>query len=353
MPVRLFRDALNRRMVGLFAAGPGWRVRVAGVLLLVLVLPVGVGLWVWDLREPPVPEGAIDAPFVAHLSPDGPVTLGSGSPWGFVQLDGDAGGPLITAFDARGYDLAQVRAQRAAVPRVLVDAVPQDMREIEPTAQRKDLFLRMLLPLILADNLYLRQQRAQIMALRKAMADGKSITAADRDWLATMCETYRCDGDDPDDLLLRVDTVPPSLALAQAIIESGWGTSRFAREGCALFGQWVWGDAADGLTPTDRAEGATHKIKRFQTPLEAVATYIRNLNRHPAYADFRRLRADARRRGGAIRGSDLAAGLEAYSVKRGEYVDLVRQIIATNDLAPFDAARLMPLDSPDQPRAGS
>jgi len=131
-----------------------------------------------------------------------------------------------------------------------------------------------------------------------------------------------------------------SLALAQAAIESGWGTSRFAREGNALFGQWVWGEAAKGLIPEDRQDGMNHKIRAFESPLEAVTSYIRNLNTHRAYRHMRDIRATMRSEGRMPDGHVLAEGLEAYSEKGRDYIDLVRDIIAANDLRALDHATL-------------
>lgn len=247
---------------------------------------------------------------------------------------------LETTFDGLGYDLQQVRAQQADVPRILPAAVPHDLSDIQEVNRRKALFLRMVLPLVLMTNERLLAQRDRIKELQKQVGEGGTPSEADAAWLAEMFETYRVEPGDFKTLLIRVDVVPPSLALAQAAVESGWGTSRFAREGNALFGQWVWGDDAEGIVPEARQEGKTHKIKSFDTPLEAVAAYIKNLNRHNAYRKLRQIRAALRAQGARLNGAHLAEGLEAYSEKGMEYVKLIRGIIATNKLRPLDRARL-------------
>jgi len=248
---------------------------------------------------------------------------------------------LETRFERYGYTLRTVKAQQADVPRIVPETVPQDLKEIREVDRKKQVFLRMVLPLVLMVNERLSEQRDRLEALAQKIEAGQSIGREQRAWLNQMYEIYRVDPGEIDTLLLRVDVVPPSLALAQAAIESGWGTSRFAREGNALFGQWVWGDDADGIVPEKRQEGKTHKIRAFASPLEAVAAYIKNLNTHRAYAKLRRMRAELRAQGAGLNGLTLAGGLEAYSEKGQAYVDLVRQIIAANELRPLDKARLM------------
>lgn len=247
---------------------------------------------------------------------------------------------LETRFERYGYTLHTVKAQQAEVPRIVPETVPHDLKEVREVERKKEVFLRMVLPLVLMVNERLLEQRERLVALQKKIEAGQSIGREQRAWLNEMYRTYKVEPGEMDRLLLRVDVVPPSLALAQAAIESGWGTSRFAREGNALFGQWVWGDDADGIVPEKRQEGKTHKIRAFDTPLEAVAAYIKNLNTHRAYRKLRRMRADLRAQGAGLNGLTLAGGLEAYSEKGQAYVDLVRQIIAANELRPLDKARL-------------
>ncbi|MCR9219502.1 MAG: glucosaminidase domain-containing protein [Alphaproteobacteria bacterium] len=248
---------------------------------------------------------------------------------------------LESRFERYGYSLHTVRAQQAEVPRLVPEAVPKDLREVQEVDRKKQVFLQMVLPLVLMVNERLTEQRTRILELADAQERGAPLAAKQRAWLDEMYETYRVEAGDVETLLLRVDVVPPSLALAQAAIESGWGTSRFAREGNALFGQWVWGDDAKGIVPKQRQEGKTHKIRAFETPLEAVAAYIKNLNTHRAYRKLRMMRADLRAQGAGLNGLTLAGGLEAYSEKGEAYVDLVRQIIAANELRPLDRARLV------------
>ncbi|MAX48066.1 MAG: hypothetical protein CMM78_07640 [Rhodospirillaceae bacterium] len=247
---------------------------------------------------------------------------------------------LESEFTALNYRLDDIRAQTMTVPRVIAVSVPGDLEEIQEIDRRKAVFFKMLLPLVLITNERLAVDRKRLQALREREMTGKSIAADDAAWMAAQFESYRVEAGQWDLLLRRVDEVPPSLALAQAAVESGWGTSRFAREGNALFGQWVWGEGAEGLVPEQRKDGLTHKIKVFDTPLEAVAAYIKNLNTHRAYRSLRDIRAKMRREGSTLNGVALAAGLESYSEKGHEYIELIRGIISANELRPLDKAKL-------------
>lgn len=160
-----------------------------------------------------------------------------------------------------------------------------------------------------------------------------------RSWLERLAARYETQPDRLDLLLRRVDTVPVSLAMAQAAIESGWGTSRFALHGNAIFGQWTTAEGK-GLVPSAREEGKTHKVRSFNRLSDSVSAYLLNLNTHPAYAEFREMRQEARRRGETPDGQMLAGGLEAYSEKGGEYVELLRNMIRVNRLGAFDDAFL-------------
>lgn len=142
-----------------------------------------------------------------------------------------------------------------------------------------------------------------------------------------------------DELLARLDIVPVSLALAQAAEESGWGTSRFAAEGNALFGQWAWGENA--IRPQNQREGlGDYGIAAFETPLESVRAYMHNLNTHPAYAELRARRAEMRRDDETLSGWELANTLTRYSERGQDYVDTLHTIMRVNRLADTDSAYL-------------
>ena len=136
-------------------------------------------------------------------------------------------------------------------------------------------------------------------------------------------------------LLKRMDVIPPSLAMAQAANESAWGTSRFAREGNNLFGQWCFRRNC-GIAPAQRVEGATHEVRVFKKPYNSVVAYVHNLNTHRRYARLRNLRLAVRESGQPLNGLHLVEGLLGYSQEGPKYVEWIRQIITTNDLTVAD-----------------
>ncbi len=196
----------------------------------------------------------------------------------------------------------------------------------------------MVLPLVLRVNDTITEDRLRLMPLAAAKRAGRRLAAEDRLWLAAKLDQYRVRRGGLVELARRMDTVPPSLAIAQAAEETGWGTSRFAREGNALFGQWSF--AAAGLVPKDRAIGKLHKVKVFQTLIEAVSAYVANLNTHRAYRGFRAERARMRSSKATPDGMKLAQSLASYSERGRAYVSSIQRIIGTNRLSQLDKARL-------------
>lgn len=248
---------------------------------------------------------------------------------------------LLTRLDAAGLETAALAGNRAKVPRRFVTHLPGDWRDMADAGQRKRGFVALMLPLVLAANERILADRARLERLLELRASGQSLWVGDRAWLRGLSRAYRAGPDRPGEFLRRVDAVPPSLVIAQSAIESGWGSSRFAGEGNALFGQWTWGRGA-GIVPLGRDQGKTHKIRKFGQLADSVAAYMRNLNVHAAYARFRDLRARGRAAGVQTGGSALAGALERYSERGPAYVADLRGIIAANGLAALDGARLAP-----------
>jgi Bax protein len=246
---------------------------------------------------------------------------------------------MVRAFEEIGYTLDEVR-NGGRVPRVLVTHLPGDLASIKEVDRRKAAFAQTLLPLILIVNENVANQRRELVRLRDLRAAGLPLSERQEAWLADLAKQYNVPDRDIDKLMLKVDVIPPSLALAQAIEESGWGTSYFARHGNALFGQRAWGDAAKGIVPAAREEGATFKVQSFPWVLDAVRAYVRNLNSHPAYAELRRVRAEMRASGEPIDGYTLAGALTRYSERGADYINAIRYLIRENDLAAFDRAKL-------------
>lgn len=257
-------------------------------------------------------------------------------------------------FAARGFGVnlagTKLAAEPVAVPRILLATLPGDLAAETP-GDRKALFVRAVLPLVLTVNEEIAATRAQLVALAAERAAGAAPSGEQRDWLAAVARDYGVEldsgpggdsgddlGDDLDRLLRRVDVVPPSLALAQAALESGWGTSRFALEGNALFGQRTWGE--DGLMEIGAPEGTRHRARSFARLLDGVAAYMRNLNSHDAYAEFRRARAALRAAGEPPTGLELVGHLTRYSELGKDYTRAVRGLIRSNGFAAFDGAEL-------------
>ncbi len=228
------------------------------------------------------------------------------------------------------------------VPAIALQRLPPDFADIRSSTARKHLFLRTLLPMVLAENRRLREQRQLVLLLldNPPLADGRL-----EKWLAETAREYRIRGDlrtaeNRVELLQRLDEIPTALTLAQAAIESGWGTSRFALEGNSLFGQWTY-KKTGGLTPEKRAEDATHSVKAFPNLQASIRAYMHNLNIGHAYEDLRDTRARLRAAGEKPGSLQLAAHLQRYSQRGEDYVREVQRMISSHDFAALyhDGAR--------------
>lgn len=245
---------------------------------------------------------------------------------------------LEALFARLDYRLDRVR-ERGVVPRLLVRRMPDGLSRMRKTERRKALFIRIALPLILITNEAILRDRNRIESLRTGYVRNGSVPAGEARWLWHVFAAYKVEPFDFGELLSRVDIVPPSLAVAQAAEETGWGTSRFVRRGNAMFGERTW-KSRDGMIPQRIPPGDKFRVRRFSQLLAAVAAYVSNLNSHPAYAAFRARRGEMRRANAVLDASALAGELEAYSVRRGAYVRTVRAIMRTNALADLDRLEL-------------
>ncbi|MEQ8515182.1 MAG: glucosaminidase domain-containing protein [Chromatocurvus sp.] len=208
-----------------------------------------------------------------------------------------------------------------------------DFAAIENVAEMKSAFYGYLTPMVVHYNDTIRERRARLEALNQQVAEGEALSGSDRRWLRKRATQYELEWDDDaalapllQELLLRVDTIPVELALAQAAKESGWGRSRFAVEANNLFGQWCYVEGC-GVIPANRPAGATHEVEEFRSVSEAMRRYINNLNTHESYEEFRRLRRQLREDGKPLTGMALASGLILYSERREDYVDDIRAMI--------------------------
>jgi Bax protein len=233
------------------------------------------------------------------------------------------------------------------LPSVSVAALPKDMGQL-PAAKRKELFIRALLPLVVFHNDAIAASRNRLLQLQQNGTG--ALGAADRQYLAELSEEYRLDqydrrlADQADTLQLlleRVDQVPPALVLAQGALESGWGSSRFCGERNSLFGEHTWTGAKTGLVPGGHRQTPRYRLAAFPVIGASIASYMQNLNTHPAYAEFRSLRQRMRRQGKLLEPIALAMGLENYSSRGEDYVGDVLELIAQNQLTRFSGLALV------------
>lgn len=272
---------------------------------------------------------------------------------GRIILAGDvlAINTLENTFESYGYNLDNVRNQQQPVPRLIAADVPDGLKDMRVIDRRKSLFFRTVLPMILIVNESIASERSLLLELQ-AITRSETFEESDLDedgtiWLIDMAKQYGIDMDADDvtlqdavDVLtLRIAPIPTSLAMAQAVEESAWGTSRFAREGNALFGQWVWSEDA-GIVPEDQREGQAYAVRAFDSPLQSVFGYAKNLNTHWAYTSFREQRAALLDANEALDGWALAETLTRYSERGENYVKSLHAIMRVNNLRPLDNAEL-------------
>jgi len=256
-----------------------------------------------------------------------------------------------TLYETLAYTPAEVRADEATVPRRFMAALPRGLGEVERAQERKRMFIATMLPLILRVNELIANDRERLLRLTEKLENGADLDTAQREWLKLLAEEYKLGPaetvEDIDFVQLRrrVDIIPPSLALAQAAIESGWGTSRFARMGNAIFGQWTWNAEDKGIVPSGRPEGRTYRVRAFDFLIDSVRGYARNLNTAPAYRELRRIRAQQRAQGQPLSGLALAGGLIRYSERGAPYIADLRSIIKANRLQEFNSVALAPRPS--------
>ncbi len=216
-----------------------------------------------------------------------------------------------------------------------VAALP-DFTDYQDVKHKKREFFKFLLPMIRSANEKEAERRQFIADL-----DANNLTRSDIARLHKMAQRYRIKHEEMsgEELLARlrtkVDVVPASLVLAQAANESGWGTSRFARQGNNLFGIWCFTEGC-GLAPRQRSEGARHEVEKFPSVQAAVDKYIRTINSHPAYADLREVRKNLREKEKPLRGTVLATGLVRYSERGEEYINEIQSMIEYNSLEDFN-----------------
>ena len=238
-------------------------------------------------------------------------------------------------FKSTNYNLKDVRENKLVKP-INLDLLPKEIGKIENTKKRKELFIQIILPLVIDENNSIKLDRIKLFSILNKSKNTKT----EQEWLNIKFKQYGVVNKDLSTLKIRMDEVPVSMAIAQAAKETGWGTSRFAQEGNALFGQWTW--SGEGIKPADAEDDSTHKVMRFKVLQASVKAYQRNLNTHSSYKDFRSARAELRDEGKELDSMILTEYLDKYAETGKEYVKILQQIIRQNDLKDFDDAKLMP-----------
>jgi len=238
-------------------------------------------------------------------------------------------------FKSTNYNLKDVRKNKLVKP-ISLDLLPKEIVKIENAKKRKDFFIQIILPLVIDENNSIKLDRMKLFSI----LNKNKNTKTEQEWLNVKFKQYGVVNKDLSTLKIRMDEVPVSMAIAQAAKETGWGTSRFAQEGNALFGQWTW--SGEGIKPADAEDDSTHKVMRFKVLQASVKAYQRNLNTHSSYKDFRSARAELRDEGKKLDSMILTEYLDKYAETGKEYVKILQQIIRQNDLTDFDDAKLMP-----------
>lgn len=233
------------------------------------------------------------------------------------------------------YNLQDVRQKKLVKP-ISISLLPGEMKMIESVKKRKDLFIQIILPLVIKENNYIKQDRKKLFKVLNKSNNSNS----EKKWLEAKFKQYGVANKDLSTLKIRMDEVPASLAIAQAAKETGWGTSRFAQEGNALFGQWTY--SGNGIKPAGIEDGETHKVMKFNVLQASVKAYHRNLNTHSSYQEFRKTRAELRDKNKDLDSLILSEFLDKYAQTGKEYVNILQQIIRQNKLIDFDDAKLLP-----------
>ena len=238
-------------------------------------------------------------------------------------------------FKDTDYSLEKVRETKIVKP-VALSLLPEEMKMIASTKKRKTLFIQIILPLILEENNRIKLDRKKLFSILNKNKNSK----LEKRWINEKFKQYGVLNRDLSTLKVRMDYVPVSLEIAQAAKETGWGTSRFALEGNALFGQWTW--SGEGIKPAGADSDSKHKVMKFKILKSSVRAYQRNLNTHPSYKEFRMARAELRDNERSLDSLILVNYLDKYAETGKEYTKILKQIIKQNNLTDFDNVKLLP-----------
>ena len=242
---------------------------------------------------------------------------------------------IDSLFKEVNYNLKDVRNTKLVKP-IDIGLLPNEIKNISNTKKRKEMFIKIVLPLILKENNKIRIDRKRLFTI----LNKNSNTDIEKKWLEKKYKQYGVRRNDLSTLKIRMDEIPVSLAIAQAAKETGWGTSRFALKGNALFGQWTW--SGEGLKPKNAEEGKEHKVMKFHSLQLSVRAYLRNLNTHSSYKNLRKVRTGLRNQNKSLDSLILSKYLDKYAETGNQYIEVLQKIIEQNNLKDFDEARLLP-----------
>lgn len=231
-------------------------------------------------------------------------------------------------YSGKKYNLKDIRNYDADLPHISLNKLPSDWDQLS-YQDKKSLFIKVVLPLILQNNEEISQERDRFLVLSKL--NKEALTNEELAFLEKLYQKYKTK--DPQQLRQRIDLIPPSIAVAQAIEESGWGMSYFALKGNALYGQV-------GTSGLRARKNTSRFVRDFPDLLSSIRSYSLNLNTHKAYKKFRQQRAEMRQSGEALDAYLLVNCLDQYSTKKGQYVKNIKKIIELYDLEAFDAVTL-------------
>ena len=248
---------------------------------------------------------------------------------------------IISLFEEEDYNLKDIRKGKAVEP-IFLSKLPTGIEQIDNINDRKKLFIRVVLPLVLYENEQILEDREILNQISRE----KTLDTIEKDWLNKKFKEYKVLNNDLEELKVKMDIIPVSIALAQAAYESGWGTSRFAMEGNSLYGARTW-KKGKGLVPNEREENEKFEVAAFKIIRASISSYKKNLNTHASYKEFREMRANQRKTLNRVNGLELAKYLYNYSEIGTVYVERLQKIIEQNSLTDFDDAILSKKKKPN------
>jgi len=248
---------------------------------------------------------------------------------------------IISLFEEENYNLKDIRQGKAVDP-VFLSKLPTGIANIDNIGDRKKLFIKVILPLVIYENNKILEDRNYLNQISRE----KRLSEQETIWLDKKFKEYKVNAGDIEELKKRMDVIPPSLAIAQAAYETGWGTSRFAMEGNSLYGARTW-KKGKGIVPNDRGEEQKFEVLSFKIIRASISSYKKNLNTHQSYNEFRNARAIQRKEKNRVFGLELSQYLNKYSEIGDVYVQRLKKIIEQNSLTDFDESVLSQKKKPN------